>query len=123
MTPKKVIEFKSKSKGKKKDSKDGEISDHGTIGDLKYEVYSRGTIHIFDNKHMFKKDCSRFEDAINEINFNKITEKSPVSIPGSGDNDDIQFYMENGDIKIKLIGKPIAIVEKLKSILKTGQKN
>lgn len=121
MSSAKMIKFKSKSKGKKKDSKDGEILDHGTIGNLKYEVYSRGTIHIFDNKLMFKKDCSLFEDIIDKINFEKITEKEPVSVSGSGDNDDIQFYLDEGEIKIKLIGKPVAIVEKLKGILKIGK--
>lgn len=123
MQKRRLIEFKSKSKGIKKDSEDGEILDHGTIGELKYEIYKRGTIHIFNSSFLFKKDCRMFEDRIDEINFDKMTEYETYTIQGSGDNDDLQFYKEEGEIKIKLIKKAIPIVEKLRDILKLGKKN
>ena len=118
--PKKMIPFKSK--GKKKDSTDGEIIDSGTIDKLSYEVYQRGVIHIFDTKLMFKKDCGVFEDEVDELNLD-LKEDEAVKIEGSGDNDHLIIYCKDGDLRFKLEKRGNELINKLKSILKKGRES
>ena len=66
------------------------ILDRGKIEDLNYEVFGRGTIHIFNDgckKFLFKKDCSEFLKNLKEHNFNALKENQTIIIQGSGDND------------------------------------
>lgn len=105
-----------KSKGPKIRDKEN-IVDHGQIGDLSYEVYARGVVHIFDKKLRFKKDCTLFDQELDELDFEKLKEGQEYLITGSGDNDDLTFKKENGDIKIILKVKEFEIINKLKNIL------
>lgn len=107
-----------------KDKKEG-IIEKGTISDVNYEVYSRGTIHIFDDKKntLFKKDCELFEETIDKLNLNSLSEGDVRKIPGSGDNDTLIFTCENGDIKISLEKPEYGVITKLKKILNLNKKN
>ena len=116
----KVIPFKSA--GEKKDSEDGACVDHGTLGDLKYEVYKRGVIHIFDDTTIFKKDCGIFEDEVSKIDFTAMGDGDQHVIKGSGDNDDLVFMCDNDEIKISLTKKGLTVIEKLKSVLRKNRK-
>ena len=105
-----------------KNSNDGKIVDHGTLGKLDYEVYERGVIHIFDKDGLrFKKDIYIFEDEIKKVNFEKLCDGEQNVINGSGDNDHLVFTKENGDIKISLKRREFEALGLLKSILTKGQ--
>jgi len=117
--PSNVVPFISK--GKKLFSPEGEVIDHGTICGLKYEVFKRGVIHIFDGKCKFKKDAVLFEDAVEELDFDTIGDGETLEIKGSGDNDDMIFTKKDGDIKITLKRRRFKTMEKLKNILQTGR--
>jgi hypothetical protein len=119
MAPK-VLEFKSK--GPKRDSKDGDIVDHGQLGDLDYEVYSRGVIHIFDkNDHMFHKGIDTFEEEIAKNNFSKMSDGESFLVKGSGDTDNLIFLSKEGEIRIELSKKGFDVLEKLKGILRRNK--
>jgi hypothetical protein len=109
------------SQGPKK-SNDGKIIDHGTLGNLEYEIYERGVIHIFESSSspLFKKDIYVFEDEIRGIDFDLLPEGEDHIIKGSGDNDHIVFTKENGDIKISLKHREFEALALLKSILTKG---
>jgi hypothetical protein len=110
------------SAGPKK-SDDGNIVDHGTLGELDYEVYERGVIHIFLQDCLrFKKDINIFEEEIKKFNFEKMTDGEEMVIQGSGNNDHLVFTKENGDIKIALKRREFEAIGLLKSILTKGQK-
>lgn len=111
-----------KSKGAKKDSTDGAILDHGELGSLKYEVYERGVIHIFDDNLMCHKDISRFEDEISRINFDEIEDGDSITVMGSGDTDNLIFRCVDGEMKIELSRRGFGAIEKLKTILKKSRK-
>lgn len=110
-----------------KNSNDGKIVDHGTLGKLNYEVYERGVIHIFNDNRpgpdtlRFKKDIYIFEDEIKKIDFEKLSDGEQSIINGSGDNDHLVFTKENGDIKISLKRREFEALGLLKSILTKGQ--
>jgi len=119
---KNVIPFLVNSRGAKK-SNDGSIIDHGDIGDLKFEVYSRNdrfrVIHIFNAKKtaLFKKDAEDFRDAIDAINFEDMADGTEHVIEGSGDNDDLIFTCVSGEIKLNIRRKGLSVIDKLKSII------
>jgi len=100
------------------------IIEEGTLGDLKYKVYRRGTIHVFDDKKktLFKKDCELFEEAIDKLNLNSLSEGEIRKIPGSGDNDTLIFTCKGGDIKLSLEKPEYGAIRKLKKILNLGKK-
>ena len=115
-------------------SEDGEIVDHGDLGVyLKYEIYKRGVIHIFEDPFkkvpvldkrglIFKKDITLFEKALEGLHFETLLEGCSHKIPGSGDNDDLVFEKTNGDINIYLKKKGFTAIETLKDILSKGKK-
>jgi len=113
------------SKGRKLLSNDGPIDDHGMIGNLKYEVYRRGVIHIFDDRgHKFKKNSEAFEDVMDEIQsiIEDLQEGQNHTILGSGDNDHLVFTRKNGDIDLSLKKRTFETIEKLRSIISKGKK-
>ena len=109
------------SKGPKP-SLDGAIVDHGKLGDLDYEIYGRGVIHIFDKNFRFKKDIYAFETEVRSFNFQKLDEGQGFEIQGSGDNDHLEFTKDNGDIKISLKKRDFDAITMLKNILARGNK-
>ena len=119
---KNVLDFKPKKKVSRKAKKENVI-DEGTLGDLKYKIYSRGIIHIFDLKCLFKKDCSAFEDALEELDLHALAEGESERIPGSGDNDTLIFTCENGDVIISLEKPEYGMISKLKKLLSKGKKS
>lgn len=125
---KNVIPFIVKSRGAKKAAKDGDVIDHGDIGGLKFEVYSRNdrfrVIHIFNTKRtsLFKKDAEDFKDAIDAIEFEDMADGDEHLISGSGANDDLLFTCENGEIKISIRRQGLGVIDKLKSIISGGGK-
>lgn len=121
MKKRKIIPFKSK--GSKKTKKDqGDIIEHGKLGDLDFEVYSRGVIHITSKKLIFKKDCNLFEDAIEELNLNELKDGDEVLIKGSGDNDHLVFKCVDDDIEISLRERGFEMLNRLRGILNRGKK-
>ena len=114
-----VVPFKSK--GRKLINKDGTVIDHGKIGTLKYEVYQRGVIHIFDKNRKFKKAMDVFEDEINELDFDNLKDGKSIVLKGSGDNDHLIFTRKNGDLDITLKKRMFNTLEKLKDILSSGR--
>lgn len=117
-----VIPFISKGKPKETIKEQGEILDHGKIGDLNYEVYARGCIHIFDNNLRFKKDCDIFEDELTELDINSFDDEEETVIEGSGENDNLIFKKKDGDIQLILRKKEFNVINKLKGILKKGKR-
>lgn len=124
MNKKKVLDFKPKRKITRK-AKVEKVVDEGTLGELKYKVFTRGVIHISDkkDKHLFKKDCSLFEDLITELDLNSLKEDESKKIPGSGDNDTLVFTCVDGDVVISLEKPEFNMITKLKGLLNKGKKN
>jgi len=119
----KTIPFISTSKKRKRNTKDPDIPiDVGTIGDLKYSVYRRGIIHIYDDTLTFKKDCNVFEDLIKKMDPMNMKDGSEKEISGSGDNADLIFIKEKGEIKLSLKEKPIGIIDSLKKIINKAKR-
>jgi len=114
---KSVPPFDIKSKGPK-ESLDGSIIEHGDMGSLNYEIYSRGVIHIFNKTLRFKKDLELFEEIILNTDFNRL--KYPHIIEGSGDNADLIFSRKNKEITLSLRAKKRIYngIERLKAIVK-----
>jgi hypothetical protein len=109
----KVIPFKDKKAKNKK-----EVSLKGTIQKLKYEVYYElATLHIYDDKLLFKKDLKIFEDELTNLDFNTLKENETFIIKGSGDNDSLIFCKKEGDIVLSLKKREFKIIEQLKNIL------
>ena len=108
------------SKGPKK-SNDGKIVDHGNLGDLSYEIFERGVIHIFDKSLKFKKDIYAFEGEVKGHDFQIMQDGDCFTIFGSGDNDHITFNKENGDFKISLRKRDFEAIGLLQSIIKKGK--
>lgn len=113
----KLLKFKSLGKSSTNDK----IIDQGELGELSYEVYERGVIHIFDDldeTHRFKKDRDIFEDEILNTDFSTLSSVKEIIIKGSGDNDDLIFQLnDNNEIKLSLRKKGFEMIDKLKSIL------
>jgi len=109
------------SKGAK-DTKEGEIIDHGSFDKLIYNIYKRGIIKISDELgHVFKKDINIFETEVLKIDFAGMMEGQKITINGSGDNDHLVFSRVNGDISIDLHKREFAAIEKLRGILANGK--
>ena len=106
-----------------KNTQDGKILDHGDMGDLKYEVYARGVIHIFGQDSLrFKKDLNAFDVEVRQKDFEKLAQGNSYSIFGSGDNDDLIFTKNSsGDIIISLKKKEFEAITLLKSLIKKSQ--
>ena len=113
--------LKFKSNGKKALNTDGEVVDHGTIGNLQYEVYKRGVIHIFKNDLKFKKDCDSFEIELEALDFDSMKCGSKFIIKGSGDNDHLIFEYADNEIILGLEKRGQNIINKLKSIVSKGK--
>ena len=117
---KKVLKLHKSSKKEK----DSTIVESGDIGDLSYIIYKRGTIHILQgNDLVFKKDIYQFEEDLSRINFEEILNKDTVTIPGSGDNDNLIFFKEDREVKIRIEKKKLPIIQKLLDIIKKGKEN
>ena len=105
-----------------KKSDDGKIVDHGKLGNLDYEIYNRGVIHIFDKDGLrFKKDIYIFEEEIKKISFDKMIDGDCREIKGSGDNDNLVFSKKDADIGISLKRKEFKALELLKDVLNKGK--
>ena len=118
MTSKKsIIPFKGKGP---KTTDDGDIIEHGEIGDLKFSVYKRGVIHIAedDSSLVFKKDIETFDVELGNIDFEKIKNGQEFVMKGSGENDHLVFYSHKDEIKLKLQSRSLVVIEKLKTILR-----
>ena len=109
------------SKGPKP-SLDGKIVDHGSLGDLNYEVFARGVIHIYDHYLRFKKDIYIFEDELRKLDFDNLSDGKSLTIQGSGDNDHLVFTKDNSDIKITLAKRDFNAISLLKDIIARGNK-
>lgn len=121
---KKILEFRSKKPSSRKSPANGPIADEGTLGKLKYRVFKRGVIHIFNNAEtlLFKKDCDVFESEVDKLKLNSLKNGESVKIEGSGDNDTLIFSCKNDDIEIRLEGISYGMLTKLKKILNSGKK-
>lgn len=118
----KVIEMKDwKSRGAKKNAAKEDIVDHGIIGKLSYEIYKRGVIHIFDKKLTFKKNIEPFEDEIEQLDFDSLTEGQNLVMKGSGDNDNLVFTLKDGELEVSLSKRGFAVIDKLKDVLSKGR--
>jgi hypothetical protein len=99
---------------------DGTIVESGTIGEnpaLKWDVYSPyGTIHIHDGKLEFKKDCDKFEDELAKVPTNLKPGEKHI-IKASGDNDDLVITNTDGEYRLSLTRRGIAVVERLKELV------
>lgn len=118
----KVIKFRQTSNKATPD--DTKIVEEGTIGSLKYEVHQRNSsfavVHIFNSKRtmIFKKDASIFEDMLQAMKFSEMVEGDVLVMKGSGDNDDLVFTFENGELSVSLKRRGFSVLEKLQDILK-----
>ena len=123
MSSQNVIPFKSLGSKKGSNSTRSNIIDHGNIGSLEYEVFSRGVIHIIDKKSKltFKKSCSLFEDDLEKISFDKMSAGDTRVLLGSGDNCDLIFTSNGEDIKLSLKKKEFSVITNLKNLLKKGK--
>jgi len=124
MSPKKILEFKSKKATSRRSASASSIIDEGALGILKYRVFKRGVIHIFNNAEtlLFKKDCDVFENEVDKLKLNDLSDGGSVKIEGSGDNDTLIFSCKKGDIEIKLEKRSYGMLTKLKKILNGGKK-
>lgn len=125
MPPKKLLEFKSKKgSGRRNSPANGPILDEGILGKLKYRVFKRGVIHIFNSAEtlLFKKDCDVFESDVDKLKLNDLSDGNSSKIEGSGDNDTLIFSCKNGDIEIKLEKRSYGMLTRLKKILNGGKK-
>lgn len=118
--PKKVEVIPFRGSKCKIKSTEGTIVESGTIGTkpaLTWEVFAPyGTIHIYDKNLTFKKDCDKFEDELAKIPLNlKVGQKHVIK--GSGDNDDLIITNEDGEYRLSLTRRGIAVVEKLKELI------
>lgn len=109
-----------KSKGTKKDSTDGEILDHGEFGGISYELYKRGSIHLFNKDVVFRKNCDLFKQELDKIDFKSMKEGDEVFIKGGGDTCDLVFQLEDGAISLELRQKEFSVISTLKGLLKKG---
>jgi hypothetical protein len=101
-------------------STDGDMLDHGTLGDLNYEIYKRGVIKIFKDDLVFKKDINRFDQEVSKIPFERLLEQQIIN--GSGDNDHLVFSKVDGDIQISLKRRGFKAIDTLQTVLTKGKK-
>ena len=84
---------------------------------MSWEVYSYGTIHIFDETGLrFKKDCDKFEEELDKIPIIMKPGDKHV-IKASGDNDDLVVTNNDGEYKLSLTRKGLAVVDKLRELV------
>jgi hypothetical protein len=124
----KILNFvplsKKDGKNTRKDEKLEEgVAETGNFGKLKYTVFKRGNLHIYDEKKnlTFKKDCGAFEDQIEDMNLDSLTEGESKTIKGCGDNDTLVFTCAEGDIKISLEKRKYSMLTKLRKLIKKGK--
>lgn len=115
----KVIPFRKIPK--EGDVKEGNVMESGTIGDkpyeLEWELYTYGTIHIFQGDLRFKKDCDKFADELEKVPLNLKPGEKHV-IKASGDNDDLVIEADQqGNYILILTRKGIGVIEKLKGLV------
>lgn len=115
----KIIPIKTKKKKVKRNAPAGTVIEEGNFGKLKYKVFKRGNIHIFDTKEtlLFKKDCEVFEAEVDKLNLNSLKEGDSKRIEGCGENDTLIFSCKTGDIEITLEKRAYGMLKKLKKIL------
>jgi len=113
---KNILNFKGKSEDKKIPA-NGDILNQGKFGKLDYVLYKRGNIHITDGKLTFKKDADTFEDTIEELELNNMTDGERKVIEGAGDNPNLVFTCDGDNITMKLENKGYPLVEKLMNVL------
>lgn len=116
----KMLKFQSKGPTKDRDD-DTSIVDHGKLGNLSYNVYARGTIHITGGKREFHKDVNEFEDAIKKLDIDNMSNGDTRIINGSGDTDHLVFRMTEGDLNISLSKRGFDMLEKLKAAINKGK--
>ena len=90
----KLIPIKSKKdKKKKKSEHPGSVVEEGNFGKLKFKMFKRGNIHIFNPSEtlLFKKDCESFEAEVDKLDLNNIKEDESKRIEGCGENDTLIF--------------------------------
>jgi len=105
---------------------DGNVVEYGTVGidphALDWEIHSVGTIHILNGKgQQFKKDCDKFEEELDKVPLDLLPGNKHV-IRGSGDNDDLVIENVDGDYRLSLTRRGIAVVEKLKELVGKARK-
>lgn len=121
----KIIPIKTK---KRKPVPQGSIIEEGSLSNLKYRVFKRGNIHIFNSARissggysaetlLFKKDCEIFEKEVDNLRLNELKDGESKRIEGCGDNDTIIFSCKKGDIEITLEKRAYSMLSKLKRIL------
>ncbi len=124
----KVLKFqpkKIKGQGKSKATPaNGRILDEGTLGKMKYRVFKRGVIHIFNNAEtlLFKKSCDVFEKEVEDMDLNKLKDGDEIKMEGSGDNDTLIFTCKNNNIEITLEKPEYSMLTKLKKVLSGGRR-
>lgn len=115
---KKQKSLKPKVEGPSDPPIDGEILGHGEMGGLSFRSYKRGVIHLFDKTGLlFKKDADLFEEELEKIKPDSLSEGESAEIPGSGDNCDLILKLENGDVKLSLRKKQTVTMKKLREVL------
>lgn len=114
----KLIPLKTTGRGRK--TPQGQIVEEGTLNKLKFRVFKRGNIHIFNSAEtlLFKKDCDIFEDEVDGLNLNALKDGESKRIEGCGDNDTLIFSCKDNDIVITLEKRSYKMLSKLKNILK-----
>jgi len=113
----KLLPFRGGKLNPAKDTAEGTIVESGTIGDLNWEVYSYGTIHIMQNGRVFKKDCDLFEKELDEVPDNALRHV----IKGSGDNDNLVITQVDGEYVAHVEKSGHMIVEKLRELVTKGK--
>lgn len=79
------------------------------------------SLHIFDGKLIFKKDMDIFGDELDKMDFSSMADGDENMIEGNGDNDNIIFFCEDGEIDVRLSAKALPVIEKLKSIIRRSR--
>ena len=112
---KNILSFKGK--GKTSETPKVDILDKSKFGKLDYTLYRKGSIHITDGKLTFKKDPDIFEDQVEELDLNNMTNGERKVIEGSGDNPNLVFTCNGDNISMKLETKGYPLVDKLMGVL------
>lgn len=113
-----VIKFIQNKKAPVEDNDD--VIESGRVGDLNYEVFRRGNIHIYDKKLRFKKDAELFEEEFRKLNFDAMKDDEKHVLKGCGDNDDLVFTKTDGEIKMFLKKRSFETISKLFDIINKG---
>lgn len=92
------------------------------LGNLTLKTYNRGgigVVHVFgeDKKVRFKKDPVSFDKALDRLGLEDLDEGTETMIEGSGDNPDLIFKKENGEIVVSLRRKQYKAIAKLRDVI------